>query len=324
MIVLCYNQSQFVVETLESVKAQTYGPTQLIIVDDCSTDESVATINRWLRENGIDCTFIRHQQNLGLCKTLNDALAVATGKYISMVASDDIWLADKIARQVEIMEAQPEYVGVLYSDAFQIDERGTVLPNMYISHPQKIAELPQTQVLNTLLKFNFIPAVTALVRRTCYDKVGLYDENLPWEDWDMWMRLARHYSFMYSSAPSAKYRRHRRSMTHSDPVRMTKECFKVCFKQFSLGDLNREQKLTLTATLLAWSEDLYGRNDNEVSEMLLALWRASGSKRAQWMYWFTRLGFSFRNWQRANGCRRRLNHVRAIVSGSNLDRQEHA
>ena len=85
MIVLSYNQSQFVSETLESVKNQTYEATELIIVDDCSPDDSVTTIDRWLNENGIQCTFIRRQKNEGICKALNDALAVATGKYVSMV-----------------------------------------------------------------------------------------------------------------------------------------------------------------------------------------------------------------------------------------------
>src|ERR1035441_9874426 len=89
-IVLSYNQSRFVLETLESVKAQTYKATQLIIVDDCSLDDSVATIDHWLQESGIHCEFIRHKKNQGICKSLNEALAVANGKYISMVASDDV------------------------------------------------------------------------------------------------------------------------------------------------------------------------------------------------------------------------------------------
>jgi len=103
MIVLSYNHSRFILETLESVRAQTYKNTELIILDDCSSDDSVSIIERWLQENAIACTFIRHQKNQGICKSLNETLAVATGKYISMVASDDLWLPDKIARQVEIM-----------------------------------------------------------------------------------------------------------------------------------------------------------------------------------------------------------------------------
>ena len=184
-IVLSYNQSRFVLETLESVKAQTYKSTQLIIVDDCSSDDSVATIERWLHENRIDCTFIRHKKNEGICKSLNDALAVSSAKYVSMVASDDVWLPDKIAQQVEVMESQPEHVGILYSDALQMDEHGHLLPDMFIDAHRKLREMPQGQILNTLLEGNFIPAMTTLIRRRCYDVVGLYDEKLPWEDWDM-------------------------------------------------------------------------------------------------------------------------------------------
>jgi glycosyltransferase involved in cell wall biosynthesis len=316
MIVLCYNQAQFVVETLESVKSQTYTPTQLIIVDDCSTDGSVAVIEQWLKDNGIDCTFIRHQQNYGLCKTVNDAVTAATGKYVSMVASDDIWLPDKIARQVEIMEAQPGYVGVLYSDAFQIDEHGNPLPDMFVTAHRKLPEMPQGQILDILIEGNFIPAMTTLIRRSCYEKVGLYDEKLPWEDWDMWLRLAHHYSFLFSPIPSARYRRHEKSLSSSDQTVMFKGSFKVLLKHFNPGNLNEDQKSKLIESLLWLSEELYRRRDNESSEMLLAAWRATGNKRARWMYRFAKLGVSYRIWRRAYGFRLRLKRRRDISGGS--------
>ncbi len=316
MIVLSYNHSRFILETLESVKAQTYKHTELIIVDDCSTDDSVAVIDRWLQENQIECTFIRHQRNQGICKSLNDALAVATGKYVSMIASDDVWLPDKIALQVEIMESQPDDVGVLYSDAFQMDEHGHSLHNTYHATYWKLTEMPQGEVLDTLLQGNFIPGPTALIRRCCYDEVGLYDENLPWEDWDMWMRIARRYSFLYSPTPSTKYRNHQKSLSHSDPVRMLKDSFKICAKQFRIGHLNENQKLTLIGTLLNFSEELYKRNGAESAKMSLAIWQATGNKRARWMYRFARFGVSFRNWQRAYSLRARLLRVRRIVASS--------
>ena len=260
MIVLCYNQARFVVETLESVKVQTYKPTELIILDDCSSDDSVTRIENWLRENGIDCTFIRHHENRGICKSLNEALAVATGKFISMVASDDIWLADKITRQVEIMESQPDDVGVLYTDAFQIDEHGNALPEMFIAAHRSLPEMPQGQVLNTLLEGNFIPGMTTLIRRSCYGVVGFYDEHLPWEDWDMWLRIARHYSFIYSPKPSAKYRTHDKSYSRSDRIRMTTDACKICLKQFAIGDLEPGQESKLTEVFLNSAEYLYRAN----------------------------------------------------------------
>jgi glycosyltransferase involved in cell wall biosynthesis len=313
MIVVCYNQARFVVETLESVKAQTYKPTELIILDDCSSDDSVAVIEKWLRENRIECRFIRHQKNQGICRSLNEAIAAANGKYLSMVASDDIWLPEKIARQVEIIESQPDNVGVLYGDAFQIDEHGNALPKMFIAAHRNLAEMPQGQILGVLLEGNFIPGMTTLIRRSCFQKVGLYDVTLPWEDWDMWMRIARHYSFLYSPIPSAKYRVHGQSYTHSDPARMTRDSCKVCLKQFALGGLNSELRLRLTSLTLALSESLYGLNDSEVPNILLTLWQATGNKTARWMYLSTKLGVSFRNWQRVNSCRLRLPRVHSIV-----------
>jgi len=316
MIVVSYNHSQFVLETLESVKAQTYKTTELIIVDDCSSDDSPTIIERWLQENAIACTFIRHKENQGICKSLNDALAVATGKYLSMVAADDVWLPDKIAHQVEIMESQPDQVGILYTDAFQMDERGYLLPDMFIVAHRKLPELPQGQILNVLLEGNFIPGMTTLIRRSCYDTVGSYDEQLPWEDWDMWMRLARHYSFLYSPTPLAKYRFHKKSFSRSDRVAMLKGSFKTCLKQLSLGNLNEAQKSSLISLLLGVSEELYRRSDPESSDLLLALWRTTGNKRAGWMSRFAKLGVSYRNWQRANSLRFRLRKFRGVVSGT--------
>jgi glycosyltransferase involved in cell wall biosynthesis len=308
-IVLSYNQSRFVLETLKSIKAQTYSAIQLIIVDDCSSDESVAIIERWLQENKLVCTFIRHQQNHGICKSLNDALAVAKGKYISMTASDDVWLPDKLARQVEIMESQPEYVGMLYSDAFQIDEHGDSLPDMFIARHRKLPEMPHGQVLNRLLEGNFIPAMTTLVRRSCYDKVGFFDENLPWEDWDMWMRIARHYWFAYSPTPSARYRVHSQSYCQSKPARIYKEAFKIGLKQLRHGVLSEDQRSILVATMLNYAMEVYKRNDPDASQLLLTLWQVTRNKRAGWVYPFARLGVSYQDLQRANGYRKKLSSL---------------
>jgi len=315
-IVTCYNQSQFVVETLESIKAQTYKATQLVIVDDCSSDDSVTTIERWLHENRIDCTFIRHQKNQGICKTVNEALSLAAGKYISPIASDDIWLPDKIARQVEIMESQPDNVGVIYSDAIQIDEHGQTLPGLFIASHWNLPEMPQGCVLTSLLDGNFVVPMTTLIRKSCFDKVGVYDENLPWEDWDMWMRIARHYSFLYSALPFAKYRLHGKSYTASDPARIARESCRVCLKQFRLGDLSVDQKSRLTSRLLSMSEDLYKNNDPEAGDILFALWRATGHRRAAWMYRFSRWGISFENWQKATSWRLSLLRRCGVIGGS--------
>lgn len=320
MIVLCYNQSRFVVETLEGVKDQTYKNTELVIIDDCSTDDSVAVIERWLNENKIQCAFIRHQKNQGICKSLNEALVITTGKYISETAADDVWLPDKIERQVAIMESQPDTVGVLYSETFHMDENGYRGSRLLIDMCWNLPEMPQGDVLDVLMRGSFIPGPSTLIRRRCYDKVGLYDEDLPWEDWDMWMRIARHYSFIYSPFPSAVYRIHSNSIAHADPVRLAKQTIKVGLKQLRTGDLTPRQTSTLTKTLAKFALDLYGRGDPETPKILLALWQATGNIEVGVTYLFAIAGIPHRLWLRANDIRLGLRTVQRRLLGS----QRHA
>jgi glycosyltransferase involved in cell wall biosynthesis len=205
-IALCYNHSAFVVQCLESIRAQTYPNIELIIMDDCSTDDSVAIIENWISRQGIDCTFVVHRQNQGLCRTLNEAIRLAHGEYISLIATDDTWLPGKLSRQVAMMESAADSVGVVYSDAYQINDHGERLPDMFMDGYRRFLAVPEGDLKERLVVGNFIPAMTTLIRRTVYERVGYYDELLLFEDWDFWLRVAEHFTFAFSPYPSANYR----------------------------------------------------------------------------------------------------------------------
>jgi glycosyltransferase involved in cell wall biosynthesis len=237
----CFNQSRFVEECLESVRNQTYPNLQVIIFDDCSKDNSVSVIDTWLKKYRLDWQFIPQTTNIGICASLNEVLRLARGKYISMVAADDVWLPDKTARQVEMMEQMPADVGVLYSDAFQIDENGETLPEMFIEAHRKFIVPPEGFLFDVLWEGNFIPAMTTLIRSECFTQLGTYDENLCFEDWDMWMRISRIFRLAYDKIPAAKYR-----IVSSSAGRTMSEamCRSVEFsrvKYLCLGWLNAEQ-----------------------------------------------------------------------------------
>ena len=117
-----YNNGLYVIETLESIKAQSYQNVELIIVDDCSTDNSVVLITEWLKNFDKPYKFIKHEKNKGVCNTCNDLLTNASGKYISTIGTDDIMMPDKIKVQVEILENSADEVCAVYSDAFLIKE----------------------------------------------------------------------------------------------------------------------------------------------------------------------------------------------------------
>jgi glycosyltransferase involved in cell wall biosynthesis len=215
VIATCFNHERFVVECLESIRAQTYPNIQLIIADDCSTDGSVARIREWLRKTGMSCTLVLHDENQGVCRTRNDELAHAQGKYVSGLSTDDVWLPHKLAAQVEQMERLPPAVGVAYGDAVRMDEEGRPLPNTFTEEIGGMKDRPEGDLYEALLARNFIPAMATLVRRECYESVGPYDEALSYEDWDMWLRLARRYEFAFTPGICARYRVHRGSLSHT-------------------------------------------------------------------------------------------------------------
>ncbi len=245
----CYNHSRFVEECLDSVRHQTYPNLQVIIFDDCSNDNSVSVINGWLKKHQLDWPFILHKRNIGICASLNEVLRLARGKYISMVAADDVWLSDKTTRQVKMMEQMPADVGVLYSDAFQMDESGETLPQMFIEAHRNFVVPPEGFLFDVLWEGNFIPAMATLIRRQCFKQVGTYDEDLCFEDWDMWMRISRTFRFAYDTIPVAKYRivLSSTSRTMAEAMRRSEELFRV--KYSCRGWLNAEQERNVALTL---------------------------------------------------------------------------
>ena len=245
----CYNHSRFVEECLDSVRQQTYPKFQVIIFDDCSKDNSVSVIENWLKEHQLDWQFIPHTRNVGICASFNEVLRLARGKYISVVAADDVWLPDKTSRQVEMMEQMPGDVGVLYSDALQIDENGKTLPQMFIEAYRKFVVPPEGFLFDVLWEGNFIPAMTTLIRRDCFTKVGMYDEDLCFEDWDMWMRISRKFRFAYDKLPAARYRVVSSSAvrTTSEAIDRSVELFRI--KYFCHGWLNAQQTRNLALAL---------------------------------------------------------------------------
>ena len=238
----CYNHSRFVEQCLDSVKHQTYPNLQVIIFDDCSKDNSVAVIDTWLKRHRLDWQFIPHTRNIGICASLNEVLRLARGNYISMVAADDVWLPDKTSRQVEMMEQMPGDVGVLYSDAFQVNENGEALPQMFVEAHRKFVVPPEGFLFDVLLEGNFIPAMTTLIRRECFNQVGTYDEDLCFEDWDMWMRISRTFRFVYDTIPAAKYRIILSSASRAMSGAMWRSAKLLRVKYFFRGWLNAEQR----------------------------------------------------------------------------------
>lgn len=183
IIVPAYNHSRFITECINSIVNQTYKNLQIIVIDDASTDSTPDLIKHL--SSIYNFQYILNEKNLGHIKVINSALNIhAKGKYVCLLASDDYFSQDKIEQQVNIMELN-ENITVCTGNAICIDMNSN--PILPISNSLFFKE--REIVFEELFMENTIPALTAMIRRDIYKKIGFYNENIITEDWYCWLRI---------------------------------------------------------------------------------------------------------------------------------------
>jgi len=193
IIIPAYNAEQYLSQSLESALNQSYQDLEVIVVDDGSTDKSVAIA----QEYGSRVKLFQ-QRNLGAATARNCGVKLSKGQWIAFLDSDDIWAASKIERQLD-------HCGDLswsHSDWFFIghNQDGTIKGS---DRAPKFGG----DVLSKLIVDNFIGTSTVMVRREVFLEVGGFDDSLrALQDWDLWLRIANHYEIAYLPEPLVQYR----------------------------------------------------------------------------------------------------------------------
>ena len=232
------------------------------------TDDSKEKIKQWISENGIlKTTFIENLNNLGISKTCNILLANFQGEYYSLLGADDIFLPDKIQRQVSLFESCEENVSFIYSDVKVINEKGIPIQESYFKRIDY--KLPESgYIFDSLLKKNFIPALSVLVRTATVKEMGGYDESLAFDDWDMWLKLSSNYKIAYLNKPTALYRIHEKSfMQNAANLQKLNRSYISMFKKY-IGDDQNVNQLVYKKIREA-SVYSYYKGDPEISRELL-------------------------------------------------------
>lgn len=209
VICTCYNHSQYVIETLESVKNQSYTNIEILIADDCSTDNSVSLIKNWMAENKTS-HFLQNSTNLGNTKTFNQLLKLAKGDYIVDLACDDVLMNDCIEKQVnQFKNSKINNLAIVYGNLEVINEDGKFIKYYYdVDQSGKTIKLPPSgDIYESIIgQKEKICSVTAMIKRDVFNSIGNYDENLAYEDLDFWIRTSRVYSFEFIDAVLAQKR----------------------------------------------------------------------------------------------------------------------
>lgn len=220
IVAACYNHARFLEETLDSIAAQTYPNIELIITDDGSKDDSISIIGEWMQANPqANATLIANPQNEGICKTFNKGLRQSHGKYFQVIACDDVMLPHKIETQVAALEAASLDICMVHSDAHVMNEKSqTIHDSFWDFWDFQIPTAPT--LLEQLIEQNTILAPSVLLRREVVVAEGGYDENLCYEDWDLWLRLAQKYTFFKLPNPLVYYRHFSTSTSQGTTYRL--------------------------------------------------------------------------------------------------------
>ncbi|MEW5946703.1 MAG: glycosyltransferase [bacterium] len=193
VVIPAYNHEKYIAGTIQSVLDQTYGDFEIVLVDDASTDGTPGIIKRF-HDPRLKAFYL--ETNRGASAAASMCVQESAGEYVAFLNSDDQFFPDKLEKQVRFLDAHP-HVGALFGYAHIVDDAGRELRD--VGHPYRTIFIKENRTrFQWLAHFfhvgNCLCHSSAMIRRTCYEKVGLYDKRyfqLP--DFDLWVRLCLKY-----------------------------------------------------------------------------------------------------------------------------------
>ena len=189
-----YNTAPLIEETIKSVQSQTYTNWEMIIVDDCSKDNTDEVVLKYLSDLSIK--YIKNEKNSGAAVSRNKALKEAKGRWIAFLDSDDLWEAEKLEKQINFMIEK--YCYFSYTSYQEIDENSNPL-NRIIKGPRKISKLG-------MHAYCWIGCLTVMYDR---QKVGLIqiEDIKKNNDYAMWLKVCKKENCFFLDENLAKYRK---------------------------------------------------------------------------------------------------------------------
>jgi len=193
--VITYNSSAFVLETLESVRNQTYKDIELIVSDDGSTDDTVEKCNVWINQNKerfVRVKILTINKNTGIPANGNRAIKACKGEWIKGIAGDDLLLPECVAANMEYVTSMHEEISILFSNmqSFHMGKEQNMLDSVNDKIClQNFSRLSCEEQFEELLVSNFLPAPTAFYRKSLllqypYNELYRYAEDYP-----EWLKL---------------------------------------------------------------------------------------------------------------------------------------
>jgi glycosyltransferase involved in cell wall biosynthesis len=224
VVIPAWNREREVAEAVASVRAQDRPPSEILVVDDGSTDGTAAAAER------AGARVIR-QENRGVSAARNAGIRAATQPWIALLDSDDVWAPDRLSRQWAAHELAPD-VDLLFSDHAVFDDSGVVVPSAIAARPPfervereelapDVYRCSAASLARAMFGGNLLKPSTLLVRRGLLIDVGLFDPSFGHaEDRELGLRLLARTDAVLVARPLVRYRVHEGGAS-ADPLRMT-------------------------------------------------------------------------------------------------------
>lgn len=198
VIIPTYNRACLLSDAINSVLSQTYQDFEIIIVDDFSIDDTKEVVEKF---NDKRIRYIRHQKNKGASAAFNTGIKTSTGKYLTIVTDDNMLLPRALEKIVQKFEQNTDpNIGVVSGGIAYVNEKGKILKSEIFKEKRNIFDAILRDLQPLFPSF----------KREVFKKVGLYDENLSGrEDWDINLKIAKHYKFDFVPEILLKARVHK-------------------------------------------------------------------------------------------------------------------
>lgn len=246
IVVITYNSAKYVLETLESAKAQTYQNIELIVSDDCSTDNTVEICRNWIDENKdrfVRTELITVEKNTGVAANCNRGLYSAKGEWVKFIAGDDYLLESAITNNINQIIENDEIM-LMFSDYWLLDDE-TGIKTETIKIDQYFFSLSEEDQYKYLrLKNNILIAPTAFISKKIFSKCGSFDETIPMlEDYCLWLIVTSNkVKIYYLNVKTVVYRFHDTNISVINSKKFRKSSY-LCFRKYRSKELWKLNKI---------------------------------------------------------------------------------
>lgn len=199
VIIATYNRASLLTRSVNSVLSQSYENIELIIVDDCSPDDT-GRILAGFNDKRVRC--IRLKKNIGQAAARNLGIREARSQLVAFQDDDDEWLPGKLSRQMAVMLNEKPDVGVVYTDMIRVFKDKS---EKYFAAPSINGDRIVNRETGEYAVTN-IGIQSTVIKRECFDKVGYFNEKLLMcDDLDLFIRLSMQYKFHHIKEPFVRY-----------------------------------------------------------------------------------------------------------------------